>query len=374
MSPGPPSRWVAAAALASLPHLTPARLRAVAQRWPDPEEAADAVGSGRAAEALALVRDSGTRCTAAALARSWATALDLGQVAIRLHRRATRVWWVHDSDYPIADCLEDRPSVLMAEGSRPGALGRPRVAVVGTRSATPHGVADARELGADLARAGITVVSGLAIGIDAAAHEGALDAGGDVVGVVATGLDVVYPRRHGHLTARVRESGLVVSETAFGTGPEPARFPVRNRIIAALADVTVVVEATASGGAQITARYASEYGRPVFAAPGSRRNPAATGCNALIADGAGVLLSTDDVLLALGMTPGARRPAHTDPDTGPPLGSDAAALLAVLGGEPATPDTAGARAGLGPAAVARAASELVRAGRVCRAHGLLWPR
>ena len=122
--------------------------------------------------------------------------------------------------------------MLLAEGERPDALDRPRVAVVGTRAATPHGLADARELGAALARAGVTVVSGLAIGIDAAAHEGALDAGGAVVGVVATGLDVVYPRRHRVLFDRCAASGLLVSELGYGVQPRRQAFPVRNRIIA----------------------------------------------------------------------------------------------------------------------------------------------
>ena len=198
----------------------------------------------------------------------------------------------------------------MAEGAPdPGVLAAPRVAVVGTRAATPHGLADARELGAHLAESGITVVSGLAIGIDAAAHEGALEAGGVVVGVVATGLDVEYPRRHVALYRRVREAGFVLGETGFGIRPMPKRFPVRNRIIAALADVVVVVEATLRGGARITAEYGAQYGRPVFAVPGSRRNTSAEGTNALLADGAEVLLDWSDVVLALGLTPAARRAA-----------------------------------------------------------------
>ena len=133
----------------------------------------------------------------------------------------------------------NRPPVLLGEGERPDALDAPRVAIVGTRSATPHGLADARELGAFLAGAGVTVVSGLAIGIDGAAHEGALDAGGLAIGVVATGLDVTYPRRHRALFDRVREHGLVVGEHGYGVQPSRERFPVRNRIIAALAQFVV---------------------------------------------------------------------------------------------------------------------------------------
>ena len=162
---------------------------------------------------------------------------------------ATRVFVDGRQGYPIGDDVPHRPPVLLAEGDDPGVFDRPRVAVVGTRAATPHGLADAREIGAVLGAAGITVVSGLAIGIDAAAHEGALDAGGPVVGVVATGLDIVYPRRHRVLFERVRRAGLLVSELGYGVQPRREQFPIRNRIIAGLADVVVVVEATVRGGA-----------------------------------------------------------------------------------------------------------------------------
>ena len=127
------------------------------------------------------------------------------------------------------------------------------------------------------------------------------------MGVVATGLDVVYPRRHVVLFEPRAESGVLLSEAGFGAQANRFRFPVRNRIIAALADVVVVVEATLRGGARITADYGLEYGRPVLVVPGSRRNPSAEGCNALLADGAQPLLDPDDVLVALGLTPGSRR-------------------------------------------------------------------
>ena len=134
--------------------------------------------------------------------------------------------------YPLDGELPERPEVLLAEGDDPSALDRPRVAVVGTRAATPNGLEDARELGATLARAGVTVVSGLAIGIDAAVHEGALAAGGAVVGVVATGLDVVYPRRHRTLFDRVRASGLIMSELGIDASvPHPSHQTVRKLLI-----------------------------------------------------------------------------------------------------------------------------------------------
>ena len=226
-----------------------------------------------------------------------------------------------------------------------------------------------REIGAVLADAGVTVVSGLAIGIDAAAHEGALDAGGVVVGVLGTGLDVVYPRRHRLLFDRVRRHGLLVSEFAYGLQPRPESFPIRNRIIAALADVVVVVEATARGGARITAERAVDYGRPVLAMPGARRNPAAAGTNALIADGAEPLLEPADVLLALGLTAGSR--GH---DTRVAPAGTAAAVLHACGGEAATVDQLVSRTGLAPDQVAVAVRELERTGWIERSHGACWPR
>ena len=263
--------------------------------------------------------------------------------------------------------------MLLGEGERPDALDAPRVAIVGTRSATPHGLADARELGGFLADAGVTVVSGLAIGIDGAAHEGALDAGGLAVGVVATGLDVTYPRRHRALYDRVREHGLVVGEHGYGVQPSRERFPVRNRIIAALAEIVVVVEATATGGARITAGYAAEYGRDVFALPGSRRNPAAAGCNALIADGAEPLLDPGDLLIALG--PG-REPARAlelrrSGRTVRPGRGRRAARARRRPGHDRRP-RAEHRA-LGPARLGAALNRLERAGRVQRRRGLWWP-
>jgi DNA processing protein len=295
------------------------------------------------------------------------------QVEAQLARRSTRVLHTGGPGYPIDEGIEDRPGILFVEGDRLDALERPRVAVVGTRAATPQGLADARELGAALARAGCVVVSGLAIGIDGSAHEGALDAGGAVIGVVATGLDIVYPRRHRTLYDRVRAQGLLVGEQPYGTGPLPGRFPVRNRIIAALSDVTIVVEATARGGARITAQHALEYGRGVLAVPGSRRNPAARGCNELLAEGAQPLLDPADVAVALNLSPGARRHPSRGGNDLAGATEEERAVARALAGEPATADELVARTGLGPGAVAVAVAGLSRAGRASRAHGLVWP-
>lgn len=222
---------VAAATLASLSGASPPRLHALFKRFGTPARALDAVLDGRAAEALPDDPRSDL------LARRWAGAADPQRVAATLQRRGTLVFAAGQTEFPIDPRLAQAPAVLFAEGDRPEVLDRPRVAVVGTRAATPPGIADARAIGRHLAEQGVTVVSGLAIGIDAAAHEGALEVGGGVVGVVATGLDIVYPRRHGPLFDRVRRHGLVLGEHGFGVPPTKARFPVRNRIIAALVQV-----------------------------------------------------------------------------------------------------------------------------------------
>ena len=307
-------------------------------------------------------------------------------VVSQVARRCTRVLTVEDKDFPISNDLPGCPSILFIEGQHPEVLTAPRVAIVGTRAASVHGLTDAWELGAFLGAAGISVVSGLAIGIDGAAHHGALKAAevaeqrgcpsvAGPIGVVATGLDVVYPRRHRALFERVRHFGVLLGEQPFGVGPERGRFPVRNRIIAALADVVVVVEATLSGGSRITAERALDYGRPVLAMPGSRRNPAAAGCNALLADGAQPLLDPSDVLVALGITPGARRLWSTAPGATKraPAGTAAQAILKALAGEAAHPDQLASRTGLDHGQVALAVEELVALGCATRDRGFVWP-
>ncbi|MGZ4795831.1 MAG: DNA-processing protein DprA [Acidimicrobiia bacterium] len=358
-------RAVAAAALVGLARMNPYRLRRLFAVWPDPRDVVRAVRTELAVDAL---REQGRR-DPTDLVRGWSVRIDLDGTERLLEAHETHVRITGDDDYPIDTGIEDHPAVLLAEGRRPDALDRPRVAVVGTRAATPHGLADAYELGSVLARAGVTVVSGLAIGIDGAAHEGALDAGGAVVGVLGTGLDVVYPRRHTVLHHRVREHGLLVSEYCHGTQPHPSRFPARNRIIAGLADVVVVVEATATGGARITADRATDYGRELCVYPGSRRNPSARGSNEMLR-AAHVVVDPDDVLGVLGLTEGERR---TPPDAPTGTTVEERTVLAALGGEPATVDEITSRCRLDPGPVAVAVAGLVRAGLVRRAHGLLWP-
>jgi DNA processing protein len=306
------------------------------------------------------------------------------RVAQQAARRGTKILLAGSAEYPIAEDIPGRPEFLFVEGRRPEVLRAPRVAIVGTRAASVHGLADAWELGAFLGAAGVSVVSGLAIGIDGAAHHGALQAaelasenshGSDAgpIGVVATGLDIVYPRRHRVLYERVRQYGVLLSEQPFGVQPARGRFPVRNRIIAALADLVVVVEATVTGGSRITAERALDYGRPVFAIPGSRRNPAAAGCNALLADGAHPLLDPSDILLALGMTSRPDRGWCARAPSAAPLSAAAKSVKQALGGEPAHPDQLASRTKLDPGQVALAVEELAAAGSVKRDRGFIWP-
>jgi DNA processing protein len=357
---------IAAATLAALPHITPRRLRRVVAHFGGPCGALEAVLAGDAEHALKpTARNAG-------LARDWRRAADPDAVAAMLQERQTHVWVEGDDDYPFTQPVDDQPCVLFGEGERPDVLARPRVGIVGTRSATPHGLADAEELGAFVAGAGAAVVSGLALGIDGAAHIGALRAHGGAIGVVATGLDVEYPRRHKALYRDVRANGVVVSEHWYGVRPDRARFPVRNRIIAALADVLAVVEATATGGARITAQLAADYGRTVLAMPGSRRNPAATGCNELIRDGAVALLEPSDVVVAIDLASGGRAQWQRPPP--PPDAPHAQAVLRALAGEPATVDDLIVRTSLANTDVITAVRDLERSGAVQRVRGFVWPR
>lgn len=212
-------------------------------------------------------------------------------------------WTPGDGWYP-HELIDDpeRPDELFARGDR-GALHARRVAIVGTRRATAYGRNVARRLGAELTEAGVGVVSGLAIGIDGAAHEGVLAAGGKPVGVVATSLDVVYPRRHTALWEQVGREGLLLTETAPGQQLTNAwNFPRRNRIIAALAEIVIVVESTVKGGSMHTVNAAIKRGIDVMAVPGPVGSVASEGTNRLLLDGVGVCLGAQEVLDALEIT------------------------------------------------------------------------
>jgi len=250
--------------------------------------------------------------------------------------------------------LGDGPVLLWLLG-RPESLQRVDVAIVGARAPTPYGVAVARVLAARLAGRGVGVVSGLAHGVDAAAHDATLAAGGETVAVLGCGIDRVYPAAHRGLARRIATQGCVASEFAPGTPPLPMHFPLRNRIVSGLARVVVVAEARRRSGSLVTASHALDQGRDVFAAPGPLDAPASAGCNRLIRDGAHILLEADDVLLRLGFRP-ARKATPGDADVDP--------VLALLRERPCTRDELADRLGARPALLARKLLELELAGRV----------
>lgn len=263
----------------------------------------------------------------------------------------------------------DPPLLLYAQG-RIELLHSPALAIVGSRSPTPQGKDNARAFARHLSRAGVTIVSGMALGIDGAAHEGGLDGDGSTIAVVGTGLDRIYPARHRALAHRIAREGLLLSELELGTPPLPQHFPQRNRLIAGLSRGTLVVEAALQSGSLITARQALEAGREVFAIPGSIHSPQSRGCHALIKQGAKLVDSADDVLAELNWSPAASTPARTQATHG----GDHDPLLAALGHDPATLDALLARTGESAATLSARLLELELDGRVARLPGGLYQR
>lgn len=208
------------------------------------------------------------------------------------------IGWTHPDYPPLLRRSPNAPFALFVAGD-PALLWHPAVAIVGSRAATPGGRDNATLFSRAIANTGFVVASGLAAGVDAAAHEAALNAGGLTVAVLGTGADVAYPRGHATLHARIKETGAIVSEHLPGTGARAEHFPSRNRILAGLSLGTLVIEAAERSGALITARQAAEAGREVFAVPGSIHNPLARGCHRLIRDGAGLVETATEVIAAL---------------------------------------------------------------------------
>jgi DNA processing protein len=270
-----------------------------------------------------------------------------------------------DAQFPkrLRAIFDPPPSLYLRGSGDPELLDRRAVAVVGARSCSSYGAQVARMLGRELASAGLLVISGLARGIDGEAHRGALAGGGETVGVLGCGIDRDYPAVHASLSRRMEEGGLVVSEYEPGVEPAPWRFPARNRIIAGLSEAVVVVEARERSGALITADFALEEGREVFAVPGEITSALSAGTNALLKLGAAPLTGVDDVLDALGIE---RAPAEEEPDV-----SEAAQKVLVLVRDgPAGADELTARAALDAGAVSVALTELELAGLVSAADGV----
>ena len=285
--------------------------------------------------------------------------------------------------YPEALLNTADPPLLLFTLGRVELLGAPSVAIVGSRGATPQGLENARAFARFLSERGLTVVSGMAAGIDGAAHEGALDGPGSTIAFVGTGLDRVYPARHAKLMKRIAVQGLVASEYPLGALPLQLHFPRRNRLIAGLAKGTLVVEAALESGSLITARMALECGREVFAIPGSIHSPLSQGCHRLIQEGATLVENGGDILRELRI--GAGAPAATLSPRQPSLFATAAseagandgpdaALKKALGHDPVTFDALAARTGMASDQLAARLLELELSGVVRRLPGGLLQR
>lgn len=303
-----------------------------------------------------------------------------------------RVLTLGDDDYPLALLdTEDPPLMLYAMGQvQDLASGFARcaqrgVAVVGSRNPTPQGIQNARQFSAALGQAGLTVVSGLALGIDGAAHEGALEGSFKdelaTIAVVGTGLDRVYPKAHLDLAHRIAAGGVLLSEYPLGTPPLSANFPKRNRIISGLCKGTLVVEAALKSGSLITARMAVEQGKEVFAIPGSIHSTQARGCHALIKQGAKLVESAQDILDELNLMTDARAPSTSTSGTGEVSPSAATSLsslenglLDALGFEPTSLDVLQNRSGMDTATLQALLMGLELSGFVARLPGSKFQR
>ena len=355
------------AALLSLEDMGPNRIAAVL-RGRSPEQAwlgaqRDGLRSDKGVVAATGSKGAALRGVWSTTARdldvetAWARYLDL-DIGVSAFGRPS---------YPAAFLDDPEPPAVVFHRGDLGQLGGARVGIVGTRRCTRLGREFAVELGAGLAEAGVSVVSGLALGIDAAAHRGLLEAGGaPPIAVVGSGLDVVYPKQNRGLWETVAERGLLLSEAPLGSVPARWRFPARNRLIAALSDVLVVVESHVKGGSLSTVYEALERDRPVLAVPGPVRSAASVGTNRLLVDGAQACCGVDDVLAALGLTAGVRRPT-IDPRVAP--APNAQAVLDGLGWQPASLDHIVLASGLEVGQAAAAIEELIDKRWVARSGG-----
>jgi DNA processing protein len=312
-----------------------------------------------------LAAVEGIRPEAARAVSEWRVRIDLAGEERNLALSGARFIIREDEEYPrLLREIHDPPIGFYRKGAY--GVRDTCIAVVGSRRTTQYGSGVARRLGAELARLGFCVVSGLARGIDTAAHEGALTAGGRTVAVLGSGIDTVYPPENQDLFGKIVEAGAVLSEFPFGRGPDRQTFPMRNRIVSGLSEATVVVESDVDGGAMITARLAAEQGRTVFAVPGRIDQPTSAGCHQLIRDGATLLTAVDDILSDLSYLKGFRQtPLSAKPKA--PLAPAAVADLTeeerqilgcLQGGEILTPDAIAERSGLDSATLSAALTML----------------
>ena len=316
---------MSAAALAALPMQTLSRLGRLVSLG-DPADTFARIVAGE--KVIGGIDD--------AVWRAWSSCAGLDRIMDeRCGRAGIGVTWRGHPSYPVALSAEGHPPTVLFHRGDLSVLSSRRVGIVGTRTATLAGRNLARRLGADLSAAGVAVVSGLARGIDIHAHRGVLAAGGRPVGIVASGLDVVYPPEHAHEWEQVSCHGLLLSEEPPGAPPEVHKFPQRNRILAALSEVLVVVESRHRGGSMSTVREAAARGRTVMAVPGSPHVAVSEGTNELIKDGCAPVTCAEDVLVALSLNTSsfARAPDPREEPRG-----DEDTVLRVLIGRPCTVD------------------------------------
>jgi DNA processing protein len=254
-----------------------------------------------------------------------------------------------DPEYPeLLKDISDAPPVLYAIGNK-DLLQSPQIAIVGSRNCTPGGAETARDFSSYLSNVGLTITSGMALGIDQYAHQAALDSGGKTIAVIGTGIDRIYPSKNKQLAYEIAEKGLIVSEFPLGTPPVNSNFPKRNRIISGLSLATLVVEATRKSGSLITARLGIEQGREVFAIPGSIHNPQSKGCHHLIRQGAKLVDQASDIIDDIGSLLGfiaEQAETHTDLQADSSIDEDYQALLDAMGYDPVSIDTLVNRSGL----------------------------
>ena len=355
-------------ALVRIPGIGPVTAQALLARWDSPRrlfEAGDA--------AFHQIRRIGEPAQAFVRQPDWAAVENDLQWLAQPHCHALTL---RDECYPpLLKQIPDPPAVLFIRGD-PDRLSDQQLAIVGSRNPTAGGERTATEFARHLANMGFTITSGLAVGIDAAAHRGAL-ADGHTIAVTGTGLDLIYPARNRELAENISVHGALVSEFPPGTPPRPENFPRRNRLISALSLGTLVVEAALQSGSLITARLAAEQGREVYAIPGSIHNPLARGCHALLRQGAKLVETAQDILEELGNLAA----WETTRVPSPPSGSDATtgsrefiSLLGHIGFEPTAVDTLVERSGLTADQVSSMLVVLELHGQIASAPGGLYTR
>lgn len=350
--------WDAWLRLCHIPGITPSIQRRLLAAFGTPESV---LGAPRSA----LAGIAGEAAARALMAGPQGHPLERSMGWLKVPGRFLVTW--SDADYP-ARLLEipDPPPILFAEGRRE-LLNRQALAVVGSRNASHQGKEDAYSFSLALSRGGLCVASGLALGVDAAAHEGGLDGAGGSIAVLGNGPDTVYPAANARLAERMRLEGLLLTEHAPGVPPLARHFPRRNRLISGLGLGVLVIEAAARSGSLVTARLALEQGRDVFAIPGSIHSPLSKGCHALIKQGAALVECADDVLAELGLAPAPRVSA---PDIADAKGDD----TLPLGLAPASVDALVGHSGKSAGEVLAHLAELELAGVVERLAGGLYRR